>query len=448
MSAAGAPRPGPTVALVTYGCAKNLVDSEVMLGYLRRAGYKTTTDEQRADILILNTCGFIRPAREEVEQGIDRAVSLKRRFPGKRLAVTGCYVERSLADLKRIYPEVDVWMGVRDFDKIVPALEGRSYGLGRSAFLCGRASPRVLSTPGTWAYLKISEGCSHRCSFCAIPKIKGPYRSRTTSSVLAEARELVRRGVKEINLVSQDTTYFGRDRGRRDALAGLIRRLNDLRGLRWIRFLYGYPEEVTPALLEVMSEPKVCRYLDLPFQHAAGAVLRRMKRSLDSRRALPLIETIRKKLPGVSLRTSLIVGFPGEGRREFADLKEFVRQAEFDHLGVFAYSREPGTTAFGLGDPISDEVKRERREEIMALQAGISRRLNRRYLHAKLDVLIEAAVPGRRGAWTGRARFQAPEVDGVVRVRRRHPSPGGLRAVERVEIVDTQVYDLCGMIVE
>jgi len=436
------------VALVTFGCAKNLVDSEVMLGYLRQAGYVTTTDEKRADILILNTCGFIRPAREEVEQGIDRAISLKRRFPDKRLAVTGCYVERSLADLRPRYPEVDVWMGVRDFDKIVPALEDRRYRPGRSAFLCGPASPRVLSTPGTWAYLKISEGCSHECSFCAIPRIKGPYRSRTTSSILAEARELVRRGVKEINLVSQDTTYFGRDWGRRDALALLLRRLADIRGLRWIRFLYGYPEEVTPALLDVMGETKVCRYLDLPFQHADSGVLRRMRRGVDGRRALGLIEHIRNRLPGVSLRTSLIVGFPGEGRREFANLKEFVREARFEHLGVFAYSPEEETTSFGLGDPVAGKEKLERQKEIMALQAGISREINRTYLHASLDVLLEAAVEGRCDAWTGRARFQAPEVDGVVRVRSLRPDPAGVRAIEQVEIVATQVYDLRGIIVE
>ena len=436
------------MALLTFGCAKNLVDSEVMLGYLRRAGYATTTDEKRADILILNTCGFIRPAREEVEQGIDRAVSLKRRHPEKRLAVTGCYVERSLDELRPKYPEVDVWMGVRDFDNIVPALEGRRFRPGRSAFLCGPENPRLLSTPATWAYLKVSEGCSHRCSFCAIPRIKGPYRSRTTSSILTEARELVRLGVREINLVSQDTTYFGRDRGRKDALADLLIKLGDVRGLRWIRFLYGYPEEVTPALLDAMTGTRVCRYLDLPIQHADTSVLKKMRRSLDGRRALELIENIRKKLPGASLRTSLIVGFPGEGRREFAVLREFVREARFDHLGVFAYSPEPGTPVFGLGDPVPAKEKLERQQEIMALQAGISREINRSYLHTTLEVLLEAPVAGRRDAWTGRARFQAPEVDGVVRVRGRRPRPAGVRAMEKVEIVAAQVYDLRGIIVE
>ena len=435
-----------TVALVTFGCAKNLVDSEVMLGHLRRAGYATTTDERRADILILNTCGFIRPAREEVEQGLARAISLKRNHPEKRLAVTGCYVERSLAELRPKYPEVDVWLGVRDFDKIVPALEGRRFRPGRAAFLCGPESPRVISTPATWAYLKVSEGCSHECSFCAIPGIKGPYRSRTSVSILAEARALASRGVREVNLISQDTTYFGRDRGRKDALADLLLKLAGIRGLRWIRFLYGYPEEVTPALLEAMTESKVCRYLDLPFQHAAGGVLKGMRRSLDGRRALKLVDDLRRRLPGVSLRTSLIVGFPGEGEREFAVLKDFVRQARFDHLGVFAYSPEPGTAAFRLGDPVPPEAKLDRQREIMGLQSGISREINRGYLGSRLDVLLERPVAGRGDAWTGRARFQAPEVDGAVHVRRRSPHPRPVRAIEKVEIAAAGIYDLRGFI--
>ena len=448
MSADKTPLSGKTAALVSFGCAKNLVDSEVMLGYLREAGYALTTDVKVADIIILNTCGFIRPAREEVESGLDRAAALKRKSPRKRLVVTGCYVERSRAELESRYPEVDVWLGVRDFDKIVPALEGRRFRPGRSAFLCGPADPRVLSTPATWAYLKISEGCSHECSFCAIPRIKGRYRSRTTSSILEEARKLAGRGVKEIDLVSQDTTYFGRDRGRREGLAGLLLKLAGVRGLRWIRFLYGYPEEVTPALLEAMAEDKVCRYLDLPFQHAAPAVVKAMRRGFEGRRALTFIESIRRRLPGVSLRTSLIVGFPGEGRREFAALKEFVREARFDHLGVFAYSPEAGTPAFALGDPVTATEKLARQQELMALQAGISRELNRRRVGVRLDVLIEAAAPGRGEGWTGRARFQAPEVDGRVLVRRRGPGLAAVRAIERVEIASAGVYDYRGFIVE
>jgi ribosomal protein S12 methylthiotransferase len=444
LQASGRPK---TVALITFGCAKNLVDSEVMLGHLRLAGYAVTARPERADILILNTCGFIRPAREEVERGIEDAIALKRDSTGKTLAVTGCYVERSADELRVRYPEVDVWMGVRDFDRIVPALEGRPRRPGRAAFLCSHTTPRVLSTPATWAYVKISEGCSHECSFCAIPGIKGPYRSRPVSSILTEATELVRRGVKEINLVSQDTTYFGRDRGRRDGLADLLRRLVDVRGLRWIRFLYGYPDEVTPALLEVMTERKVCRYLDLPFQHAAPQVLRPMRRGLEAGRALDLIERIRLKLPGVSLRTSLIVGFPGEGRREFDRLREFVGEARFDHLGVFVYSPEEGTPAFELGDPVPEREKLRRQREIMTLQARISRAVNARYLHSRQEVLIESAVKGPRLAWIGRTRFQAPEVDGVVRVTDPRRPARSVRPIERVEIVATQVYDLRGMIV-
>jgi ribosomal protein S12 methylthiotransferase len=419
-----------------------------MLGYFRRAGYDVVTDSNRADVLVLNTCGFIRPAREEVERGIEDAIALSR-VPGERtLVVTGCYVERSMAELRQKFPEVDVWLGVRDFDKIVPAVEGRRYRHGRDAFLCGRDSPRLLSTPPSWAYLKLSEGCSHECSFCAIPAIKGPYRSRPVSSILNEASALARRGVRELNLISQDTTFFGRDRGRRDGLAVLLGKLVGVRGLRWIRFLYGYPDEITPALLEVMTEPKVCRYLDLPFQHSHPRILKTMRRGSGGRRALAFIERIRKTLPGVSLRTSLIVGFPGEGPEEFAGLVEFVREARFDHLGVFAYSTEKGTAAYKLGDPVPEEEKLRRQAEIMAFQAEISREINRRHLHSRLDVLIELPVKGRRDAWVARARFQAPEVDGLVRVS----VPGGwarhVRPIERVEIVATQVYDLRGIIVE
>jgi ribosomal protein S12 methylthiotransferase len=437
-----------TVALVTFGCAKNLVDSEVMLGHLRRASFLPITDEKKADVVILNTCGFIRPAREEAERGIEAACSLKKKHGPRTLVVTGCYVEREGPELRRRYPEVDVWLGVKDYDHIVPAVEGTVYPLGRATFLCSHTSPRLLSTPATWAYLKISEGCSHRCSFCAIPLIKGPYRSRTIASILKEARGLVRRGIKEINLVSQDTTYFGRDREKRNDLVLLLRRLADVRGLRWIRLLYGYPEEVTPGLLEVMAEEKICSYLDLPFQHADRRVLKRMKRSIDHRRALSLIEKIRKKLPDVALRTSVIVGFPGERRSEFEELKRFVAEARFEHLGVFTYSPEKGTAAFRWGDPIPEEEKVERQAEVMRIQAKISREINRSRLHQRLDVLMETFVENKRGVLVGRTRFQAPEVDGVVIVRDRRQTPQPVRPIEKVEITATRVYDLHGIISE
>jgi ribosomal protein S12 methylthiotransferase len=436
-----------TVSLVSFGCAKNLVDSEVMLGYLSRAGYSLLPDPESADVVILNTCGFIAPAKEEAARALEEAAARKRKNGRGILVAAGCYVERYERDLKSRYPEVDVWLGVKDFDRIVQAVEGRPYRRRKDTFLCGHVTPRLLSTPPSWAYLKVSEGCSHRCAFCAIPLIKGPYRSRSAASIVQEAREMGRRGVKEINLVSQDTTYFGRDRGRRDGLAGLLRKLSAVREIRWIRLLYGYPEEVTAALLEVMSEEKVCPYLDLPFQHAHPRVLKGMKRSMSAKKALALIEKIRKRLPEVSLRTSLIVGFPGEGRREFRTLMAFVKEARFDHLGVFTYSPEEGTKAFSLGDTVSESEKLARRAEIMNLQAEISLSINRKYLNRRLEVVIEEQPASGRLTAVGRTRFQAPEVDGVVYLRNANLMAQRLKPVENVEIVAAGVYDLRGKII-
>jgi ribosomal protein S12 methylthiotransferase len=440
-------RPCKTAVLISYGCAKNLVDSEVMLGYLRRAGYSLSTNPAKADVLVLNTCGFIQAARDEAEEAIESALALKHEDRNKVVAVAGCFVERYRSELERRYPEVDVWLGVKDFDHIVEAVTRMPYRRGREAFLLHRDTPRVLSTPSTWAYLKISEGCSHECAFCAIPIIKGRYRSRKTASILHEAGELASRGVKEINLISQDTTFFGRDKGRKDGLTRLLRRLTGVPGVRWIRFLYGYPEEITPALLEVMKEEKICSYLDIPFQHSDRRLLRAMKRGLDGRRALKLIETVRKALPDVAIRTSLIVGFPGEGKKEFAGLRDFVREARFDHLGVFAYSPEDGTDAFRWGDPVAEAEKSRRRDEIMAVKARIVVSAQRKYLHRQLEVLIERSPRTTAEKAIGRTRFQAPEVDGVVLIERGLHGAPALRPIERVEIISAEGYDLLGKIV-
>jgi ribosomal protein S12 methylthiotransferase len=438
---------GRRIALVTFGCAKNLVDSEVMLGGLKRAGYTIAPKPEEAEIIILNTCGFIQPARDEAAEGIENALALKKTRPETIVAVAGCYVERCRTDLEQRYPGVDLWLGVKDFDHIVDALERKPYSPGLKTYLYGGQSPRLLSTPSTWAYLKISEGCSHECSFCAIPLIKGAYRSRSIRSIMAEAREMARQGIKEINLVSQDTTSFGRDKGRQGELIRLLRRMVGLRGLRWVRLLYGYPEEVTPALLEVMKDQKICSYLDIPFQHADRRLVKSMKRGLDGSRGLRLIESIRKALPEAAIRTSLIVGFPGEGEAEFLRLKRFVEEARFDHLGVFTYSPEEGTAAFDLGDFVPAEEKARRRDEIMALQAEIAASIQRRYLGRKVDVLIDPSAAADEGAIVGRAEFQAPEVDGIVRIDRPGPGLGPLRPFEEVEITRAGVYDLRGIIV-
>jgi ribosomal protein S12 methylthiotransferase len=424
-----------------------LVDSEVMLGYLSRAGYVVSPRPEGADIIVLNTCGFIRPAREEAGEGIKSALALKKKRQDRIVVVAGCFVERYRPVLERRYPEVDVWLGVRDFDHIVEALERKPYKHGLKTYLLGRETPRLLSTPSTWAYLKISEGCSHECAFCAIPLIKGAYHSRSIPSIVAEATELAGRGVKEVNLISQDTTYFGRDKGREGELIRLLRRLVDVRGIRWIRLLYGYPEEITAALLEVMKEDKICSYLDVPFQHADRRLLKSMNRSMDGTRALRLIETIRRTLPDAAIRTSLIVGFPGEGRAEFLRLKKFVREARFDHLGVFTYSPEEGTGAFELGDPVPESEKARRRDEIMALQAEIAASVQQKYLQRRLDVLIDPLSSAGNKGIVGRARFQAPEVDGVVLIERGGKASEPIQPLEKVEIISAGVYDLRGIVV-
>jgi ribosomal protein S12 methylthiotransferase len=445
--APGVPRAPRTVALISLGCAKNLVDSEVMLGALRQSGYAFAARPEDADIIVVNTCGFIGPAREEAEEALRRVLRLKRFRPGRTVVAAGCYVERDRAGLQRRFPGVDAWTGVRNFDEIAALVEGRPSARRARTFLYSDASPRLVTTPGAWAYVKISEGCSRRCGFCAIPLIKGPYVSRSIASVVREARTLAGLGVKEVDLVSHDTTRFGRDRGVGGGLARLLERLGQVDGLAWIRFLYGYPEEITTALLEAVAGPKICRYFDLPFQHADPAILRAMGRGLDAARALGLIERIRTRLPGAAIRTSLIVGFPGEGRKEFAALKRFVAAARFDHLGVFAYSPERGTPACDLPETVSPEEKEDRRSEIMTLQAGISLALNRNRVGQTIGVLVEGPDPSRPGRWVGRARFQAPEVDGVVRFG----LPAGMTeppaSLVEIKLDSADAYDLCGRLV-
>ncbi|HMA53104.1 MAG TPA: 30S ribosomal protein S12 methylthiotransferase RimO [Acidobacteriota bacterium] len=445
--APGVRRAKRAVALVSLGCAKNLVDSEVMLGALRKAGYGIVPRPEDADVVIVNTCGFIGPARDEAEETLASILELKRADPGKTVVAAGCYVERDRAGLEARFPGVDAWTGVRSFDEIAAIVEGRPAGGPDRTFLYSDVSPRLVSTPGTWAYIKISEGCSHRCGFCAIPLIKGPYVSRSAASIVREARALAALGVKEVDLISHDTTWFGRDRGVRNGLTRLLERLARVPGLEWIRFLYGYPEEITAPLLDVMAGPKICRYFDIPFQHADPGLLRSMKRGLDSARALRLIERIRSRLPGAVIRTSLIVGFPGEGKKEFAALKRFVKDARFDHLGVFAYSPEKGTAACVIPETVSPEEKECRRSEIMALQAGISRAHNESRRGGTIDVLVEGPDPGAPGLWNGRGRFQAPEVDGLVRFAlpprmTEPPSP-----IVRVAVETAGDYDLAGRLI-
>jgi ribosomal protein S12 methylthiotransferase len=440
----GERRAAKKVALISLGCAKNLVDSEVMLGALKKAGFIFAGRAEEADVVIVNTCGFIGPAREEAEEALGSVLRIKRKDPRKRVIAAGCYVEREQALLEKKFPEVDAWTGVRSFDRIAAIVQGKPVTGPDRTFLYSDESPRLVSTPGTWAYVKISEGCSHRCGFCAIPLIKGPYVSRSLASIVREVRALAGLGVKEINLISHDTTWFGHDRGLRRGLVKLLERLVRVEGVEWIRFLYGYPEEITDPLLDIMAEPKICRYFDIPFQHSDAALVKAMKRSMDGGRALRLLDRIRMKLPGAAVRTSLIVGFPGEGLKEFAGLRRFVAQARFDHLGVFTYSPEKGTAAFNRPDTVRPEEKEDRRCVIMDIQSSLSLAKNKSYLGQRVDVLVESCETGAGGRVVGRGRFQAPEVDGIIRLALPAAMTAPPSPIIRVEVTAAGIYDLEG----
>lgn len=434
------------IALISFGCAKNLIDSEVMLGHMEKAGYSFVANPEEADILILNTCGFIEPAKKEARNAIKKAVAFKKKEEEKKVIVVGCYVERYKNSLEEKFPEIDVWMGVNDFDKIVHSIEGKTFEKSTKSFLYDHTSPRSRQTPPAWSYVKISEGCSHECSFCAIPLIKGPYRSRPISSIVQEVETLSLQGVKEINLISQDTTYFGRDKRMEEGLTLLLRELLKIKNIDWIRILYGYPEEISDSIIEIMQEDKICSYLDIPFQHSDPKILKKMKRAMDGKRALTLIEKLRYSIPDVVIRTSLVVGFPGEGKKEFDHLKRFVQEAQFDYLGIFTYSKEENTSSFSFGDTIKESVKNRRRNKIMEIQADISFHKNERYLNQQVDALIEGTSKDNPSVLIGRGKFQAPEVDSVILIETPDDWTNVVNTIQKVEITGRDVYDLYGQL--
>jgi ribosomal protein S12 methylthiotransferase len=435
------------IALVSLGCAKNLVDSEVMLGLLEEKNYEPVPHLREADIIVINTCGFIDPARRESYEAIKQALEEKKRSKKKKIIVSGCYVQKNREELQKSFPHVDEWIGVNDFDKIASIVEGYPYEKSEKCFLYDHSFPRRISTPPGWTYVKISEGCSHNCSFCSIPLIKGSYRSRSISSITQEVEKFVASGVKEINLVSQDSTAFGRDLKKKEGLVQLLEELLKIKNLGWIRILYSYPEEVSDSLLEILNEEKICSYLDIPFQHSHPLIIKRMKRGLDGKKSLKLLEKIRKKVPEIAVRTSLVVGFPGERKKEFDDLIAFIKAACFDHLGVFSYSMEVGTDCQRFGDPVKENIKKRRRNKIMAIQAEISLENNKKYKNKKMDVLIEGTLKQEPRVIVGRGKFQAPEVDGLIMIISDERRPEVLNSIQKVEITDTDVYDLQGELI-
>ena len=436
-----------TVFLVSLGCPKNLVDSEVMLGLLSRAGYSIVPRPSDAEIIIVNTCSFIQDATREAIETILQLARYKKKGRCHLLIVSGCLPQRYGRSLEEEFPEVDFFVGTGDFQNLPEILsrnqEAKSF-LSQPTFLYDEKTPRILSTPSFYAYLKVAEGCSNRCTFCTVPKIRGAYRSREIPSVLKEARRFADQGVREIILIAQDTTAYGRDLGDGINLERLLRRLIKVDGLRWIRLLYAYPKPdyFSEGLLELMAnEEKICPYLDLPIQHIDDEILKRMGRKTRGHEIYSLLEKIKAALPEVSLRTSLIVGFPGEKERHFRALLDFVEKVQFDHLGAFKYSPEEGTPASHFQGSVPEDVKEERLGVLMNLQKRISLKKHRAKVGRSVEVLVEAH-DRRKKLLRGRLKTQAPEIDGSVFLKGK-ARPGDWVAAR---ITKALPYDLIGRI--
>ena len=501
-----ASKPQLKVGFVSLGCPKNLVDSEVMMGMLSSAGAQLTSTAEDADIIVVNTCSFIDSAKQESVDTILEMASYKTAGRARKLVVAGCMVERYRNEIQKNIPEVDAVVGTGELEKILAAagiqggqslpsdspfkilnsgsasqgLKSGVYGDGKGGHVHARAegvaresagrfsreewegavadlpnylydetTPRVLATPKHMAYIKIAEGCDHPCSFCIIPQLRGKFRSRRFESVVAEAEALAKRGVKEIVLIGQDTTCYGEDLGLKDGLALLLERLAKIEELRWVRFLYAYPNKITDRLLEtIANHEKICSYIDVPLQHAAPNVLKRMKRGASAEIFLKSIAKMRKTIPNLTLRTSFIVGFPGETKEDFEELCEFVRAAEFDWLGVFNYSDEEGAKAFHLEEKVSRREIERRQRKLMQIQKQISRRRRQALVGKESEVVLEGPSQDTELLWEGRTAMHAPEIDGKVFIN----DFGEHREVKvgefyRCEITEAHEYDLIARLI-
>ena len=474
------------IGVVSLGCPKNLVDSEVMLGLAEQAGHVITPEAADADVLVVNTCAFIDRAKQESVDAILEMAELKKAAPGRRLVVTGCMAERYRSELQAEIPEIDAVLGTGEVTGLVdllapragrpasggapgvaplrfyrrdeqsaapaaqatappPSAEAPVFGVDLPTYLYDADTPRRRATPGHYAYLKIAEGCDYKCAFCIIPKMRGHYRSRSIDSIVREARQLAADGVRELLLISQDTTFYGIDRGARGELPALLRALNEVDGLQWIRMLYLYPTTITDEVIEaVASLDKVCKYIDLPLQHASDAVLRRMKRPGTRASYERLLTNIRARIPGVTLRTTFITGFPGETEADVDVLDDFIRTIGFDHVGVFTYSHEEGTSAFTLADDVPAEEKAARQARLMTTQQELVTRRQASRVGQVVDVMVDGPSPEHDWVWRARLEGQAPDIDPVVYLTEAEPEllvPGRKLAVE---IVGADEYDLVG----
>ena len=469
------------VGFVSLGCPKNLVDSEVMMGMLAQAGAELISRAEDADVIVVNTCSFIEAAQQESVNTILEMARHKTDGRVRKLVVAGCLVERFRDEIRKNIPEVDAVVGTGELENILAAsgvapvpstnspfniLRSRAEGEARAAqgrfsrenwdgaiadlpnYLYDDVTPRVLATPRYTAYIKIAEGCDHPCSFCIIPQLRGKFRSRRFESVVAEAERLARSGVREITLIGQDTTCYGEEFGLKDGLALLLEKLAHIEGLRWIRFLYAYPNKITGRLLEtIAAHDKLCSYIDVPLQHASPTVLKRMKRGGGTDIFLRSIEKMRRTIPGVTLRTSFIVGFPGETEKEFEELCEFVGEAEFDWMGAFGYSDQEGAGAYAMEKKLPAREIERRRKHLMQIQRGISNRKKKALVGKQVDLLLEGTSEESELLLEGRTAMHAPEIDGKVFVNdvpdRLEPQPGEFY---RCQITEAYDYDVVAKI--
>jgi len=455
------------IGLVSLGCPKNLVDSEVMLGLAQQAGHELTRDAAAADVLVVNTCAFIDSAKQESIDTILEMAQHKKDGRCRTLIVTGCMAERYRHELRKEIPEIDAVLGTGEVPQIVGAIGGAPLTFHRNApgtrapgtpapapstqhpapgtrptYLYDADTPRLMATPRHYAYIKIAEGCDYKCAFCIIPTLRGAYRSRSAESVVSEARMLAAQGVKELLLISQDTTFYGVDRHERGALGRLLRELNTIDGLEWIRLLYLYPTTIDDATLAAMAEcDKVCKYIDLPLQHASDPVLKRMKRPGSRRGYDTLLETIRTRVPGVSLRTTFIVGFPGETDEDVEALAQFVEDHGFDHVGVFTYSHEEGTSAFTLPDDVPARTKAARRSRLMNLQKRLVTRRNKARIGERVRMVVDGPSSDHELVLKGRLMTQAPDIDAAVFLSECDPSSFGSGQFLDALIVGARGYD-------
>ena len=435
------------IMFISLGCDKNLVDSEVMLGLLRDRGHMLTNDENEAEVMVINTCSFIHDAREESVETILEMAKLKENGKCRLLIVGGCLAEKYKDEIFKEIPEVDAVLGTTAYDRICQVIDEATEGKRPMAFESIDRLPkghvrRVITTGGYFSYLKIAEGCDKHCTYCIIPKLRGSYRSVPLEDILTDARELAAAGVKELNIVAQETTMWGKDIYGEKRFPMLLKKLCQVEGIEWIRILYCYPEEITDELIQVMAEePKICHYLDLPIQHGSDAILKRMGRRTSRKELEEIIGKLRTAMPDIALRTTLITGFPGETEKDHEELMDFVEKMDFDRLGVFTYSPEEGTPAQKMEGQIPEEQKEERRDDLMALQQGISEENSRKMIGRTLQVLVEGRIP-EEDVYVGRTYRDAPDVDGYIFLKAEEELMSGDMVTARVTGADA--YDLTG----